>query len=60
MSRPGEKPSLEAIGVDVWFDATGMQEVYSDPAELAGFGHLFTARPATSVWQKPSGAWVEW
>ncbi|HEY5081521.1 MAG TPA: hypothetical protein VII91_06320 [Bauldia sp.] len=60
MSRPGEKPSLEAIGVDVWFDAAGMQEVYADPDEFAGFGDLFTARPATSAWQKPSGAWVEW
>ncbi len=60
LSPPGEKPSLEAIGVDVWFDAEGMQAIYSDPAEMAGFGDLFTARPDTSVWQKPAGAWVEW
>ena len=60
MSPPGEKPSLEAIGVDVWFDAAGMQAIYADPAEMAGFGDLFTARPATSVWQKPTGSWVEW
>jgi hypothetical protein len=59
-TRPGEQPSLEAIGVDVWFDAAGMQAVYSDPAEMAAFGDLFTARPATSVWQKPLGSWVEW
>ena len=60
MNPPGEKPSLEAIGIDVWFDAAGMQATYADPAEMAGFGDLFTARPATSVWQKPTGAWVEW
>jgi hypothetical protein len=60
LSPPGEKPSLEAIGVDVWFDAEGMREIYADPAEMAGFGDLFTAQPATSVWQKPTGAWVEW
>lgn len=60
LSPPDEKPSLEAIGVDVWFDAEGMQAIYADPAEMAGFGDLFTARPATSVWQKPTGSWVEW
>ena len=60
LSPPGEKPSLEAIGVDVWFDADGMREVYSDPAEMAGLGGLFTGTPATSAWQKPPGAWVEW
>lgn len=60
MSPPGEKPSLEAIGVDVWFDADGMREVYSDPAEMAGLAGLFTGAPATSVWRKPAGAWVEW
>ena len=33
---PGEKPSLEAIGVDVWFDADGMKEIYNEPAEMEG------------------------
>ena len=50
----------EVIGVDVWFDADGMQEVYSDPAEMEGLAGLFTAPPETSAWQKPKGAWVEW
>jgi hypothetical protein len=60
LSRPGEKTSLEAIGVDVWFDAAGMQEVYADPAEMEPLAGLFTAAPALSVWQKPKGDWVEW
>jgi hypothetical protein len=60
LTPPGEKPSLEAIGIDVWFDADGMREVYADPAELDALAGLFTGRPATSVWQKPPGAWVEW
>ena len=59
-SPPGEKPSTEIIGLDVWFDADGMQEVYADPAEMAAFGGLFTGPPATSAWQKPKGSWVEW
>lgn len=58
--RTGEQPALEAIGVDVWFDAEGMQEVYADPAEMEALSGLFTAAPDTSVWKKPSGAWVEW
>ena len=60
LSPPGEKPSLEAISVDLWFDADGMREVYSDPAELEALAGLFTGRPETSVWRKPPGAWVEW
>lgn len=60
VSLPGEKPSLEAIGVDVWFDADGMQEVYSDTAEMAALGGVFAGRPETSAWQKPPGVWVEW
>jgi len=60
LTPPGEKPSLEAIGIDIWFDADGMREVYADPAELEALSGLFTGRKATSVWQKPPGAWVEW
>lgn len=59
-SRPGESPSLEAIGVDVWFDADGMREIYADPAEMEVLDGLFTGMPQTSVWKKPAGAWVEW
>ncbi len=60
LSPPGEKPSLEVFGVDVWFDAEGMRTTYADPAEMASLAGLFTGPPATSVWQKPTGAWVEW
>jgi len=60
LSAPGEAPSLEAIGYDLWFDAQGMQEVYADPQEMAPLANLFTARPDTSVWKKPAGQWVEW
>jgi hypothetical protein len=60
MGRPGENAPLEAIGVDVWFDAAGMQEVYADPAETDVFEGLFTGAPDTTVWKKPEGHWVEW
>ena len=58
--RADQPESNELIGVDLWFDAKGMQEVYADPGEMAVFADLFTARPETSVWQKPEGQWVEW
>jgi len=58
--RADEPNSLEAIGVDVWFDADGMQSIYADPEEMKPFASLFTVRPATSVWSKPEGQWVEW
>ena len=58
--RADQPNSLEAIGVDIWFDAQGMQAVYADPQEMAPLANLFTARPATSVWKRPEGQWVEW
>jgi hypothetical protein len=58
--RADEPNSLEAIGVDVWFDADGMQATYADPEEMKPLASLFTARPATSVWTRPEGQWVEW
>jgi hypothetical protein len=60
LAAPGEPESLEAIGYDLWFDADGMQAVYSDPDEMQPLQDLFTARPETSVWGKPPGQWVEW
>lgn len=58
--RADQPNSLEAIGVDVWFDAEGMQQIYADPDEMKPLQSLFTARPETSVWAKPAGQWVEW
>lgn len=56
-----DRPDVsEIIGIDLWFDADGMQQVYADPDEMAVFADLFTARPQTSVWRKPEGQWTEW
>jgi hypothetical protein len=60
LNPPGQPETLEAIGVDVWFDKGGMEATYADSSELGGFADLFTARPATSTWKKPAGQWVEW
>jgi hypothetical protein len=60
LARPGDGAGPELIGLDIWFDADGMQEVYSDAAEMAAFDGLFTAEPQTSAWKKPAGHWVEW
>ncbi|HEX4298542.1 MAG TPA: hypothetical protein VHZ56_11020 [Devosia sp.] len=58
--RADQSDALEAIGLDVWFDADGMQAIYNDPDEMKPLASLFTARPETSVWEKPKGQWVEW
>jgi hypothetical protein len=48
----------EVLGVDLWCDAAGMQEHYS---ELTGFEQAFSAEPATSVWEAATGgSWTEW
>ena len=61
LPMPGEKPSaVEAIGLDIWFDADGMQKTYAEPEEMTGLAGLFTARPMTAVFKKPAGMWVEW
>jgi hypothetical protein len=50
----------ELLGVDVWHCEKGMIELYSSPEEMNLLTDLFTAPPATSVWQRPAGEWVEW
>jgi hypothetical protein len=60
LPAPGEEPVMEMIGLDVWFDADGMQADYAEPAMETGLGAMFAGPPEASVWRKPAGAWVEW
>jgi hypothetical protein len=60
MSEPGQPPSLDLLGVDVWMDAAGMGRFYSDPQHMAPLGSIFTAAPKMSTWRRPTGSWVEW
>lgn len=58
LPMPGAPATVEVLGVDLWFDAAGMQEHYG---ELRGYDKAFSAAPTTSVWQQPSGGvWSEW
>jgi len=58
LPMPGESAQLEAIGLDMWADATGMGEHYST---LTGFEAAFIGDVHTSVWeQAPGGTWTEW
>lgn len=59
-SEPGQPPSLELLGVDVWMDAAGMGRFYSEPKHMAPLGNIFSAAPKTSTWKRPAGSWVEW
>jgi hypothetical protein len=60
VGEAGPGPSNELLGVDVWYSAEGMNEQYARHEDMGAIGALFTARPATSVWEQPAGEWVEW
>jgi quinol monooxygenase YgiN len=60
LAPPDAPEALEFFAVDVWSNASGMQEHYMDPAFLQSFDGFFTAEATTSVWQRPAGEWVEW
>ena len=59
-SAPGEAPSAEFLGLDLWFDADGMKEHYSDPENAQIMADVLSGRPETSAWCKPQGEWIEW
>ena len=48
----------ELIGIAFWHDADAMQKAYA--SGTGGLHDLFAAKPATSMWKQPTGAWVEW
>jgi hypothetical protein len=55
---PGEPDVRELLGVDVWYDAQGMQEHYKT---LSGFEKAFAGAPSMSVWEAATGGvWSEW
>ncbi len=60
MNPPGDSSPLELLGVDVWCDAKGMGEHYSDPSEMAALGGAFAGVPDATVWQQAPGQWSEW
>jgi hypothetical protein len=60
VSEPGAGPSLELLGLDLWYSAEGMKEQYEKYEDMAALGAMFAGRPDTSVWEQPAGEWVEW
>ena len=58
-SAPGEPPSLELAGIDVWTSAEGAGTFYADP-RLQKLYSIFAAPPVSSMWKQAPGAWVEW
>ena len=57
---PGDTSPPELLGVDVWCDAKGMGEHYSDPAEMAALSGVFTGVPDPTTWVQAPGQWSEW
>ena len=60
LAAPDAPEALEFLAVDVWMNASGMQQHYGDPAFLQAFDGLFAGEPTASTWQHPAGEWVEW
>lgn len=60
MPSPGQPPTLDLLGVDVWMDADGMGRFYSNPQHIAPLQEIFTSAPALSTWKRPTGQWIEW
>ena len=60
MSSPGQPPSLDLMGVDVWMDAQGMGRFYAEAKHIAPLDDVFVGAPVTSVWRSPGSHWIEW
>lgn len=58
--NPGEAPTPEVLGVDLWMDADRMNEYYELSLGFDHFGPVFAGAPDTSVWLSAPGDWVEW
>lgn len=60
MNPPGDSSPLELLGMDVWCDAKGMGEHYSDPAEMAALAGAFSGKADPTTWVQAPGQWSEW
>jgi hypothetical protein len=60
LKAPGANGAAEFLAVDVWMDAAGMAEFYSNPNLPGAFQKLFAGAPSLSTWRHPAGDWVEW
>lgn len=58
--NPGEDPSTEVLGVDMWTDTARMDEFYDLRLGYDHLGPVFAGQPGTSVWESAPGHWVEW
>lgn len=60
LNPPGVSAPLELLGVDIWCDAKGMGEHYSDPNEMKALEGAFSGAPDATVWSQAPGNWSEW
>lgn len=60
MNPPGDASPLELLGVDIWCDAKGMGEHYSDPAEMTALAGAFSGKADPTTWVQAPGQWSEW
>jgi hypothetical protein len=60
LAPPDSTAAPEIIGVDMWSNREGFNQIYADPSFMQSFDGVFTAPAATWILQRPAGDWVEW
>jgi hypothetical protein len=60
MPNPGEQPTAEVIGIDLWMDLAEMDRFYALGAGYDLLGPVLAGQPDTSTWESAPGEWTEW
>jgi hypothetical protein len=60
LNPPGQDGPLELLGLDVWFDAQGMNEHYADERYMSPIYAAFSGPVQASAWLQAPGQWSEW
>lgn len=58
--NPGEQPTLEVIGIDVWMDAADMDRYYDKGLGFDLLEPVHSGPPNSSTWESAPGDWTEW
>jgi hypothetical protein len=60
LAAPGEAETLEFLAMDVWKDATGLQDYYAQADLQSAFQGMFATPPTVETWVHAAGDWAEW
>jgi hypothetical protein len=58
--NPGEEPTAEIIGVDLWMDVAEMDRYYELGLGFDLLAPVQAGQPDSSTWESAPGNWTEW